>query len=170
MSSLANGQGDRAVHGRLRYRLRRDERRAAGFAELLSRVTALVVQLRNGRKGGAYCATLSFVADRTVANSLMRCGRFPVFSSCSMTAITISSLIPSVSIFGTSGTSPGDGGGVCSAGPRRLCGLRSTSSSFGEVALEMGEEIGVMSSSSGDRLTLFEGGGSISAVGVDLEF
>ena len=36
MSSLANGQGDNAVHGLLRYKLRREERRAAGFAELLS--------------------------------------------------------------------------------------------------------------------------------------
>lgn len=42
------------------------------------------------------------------------CGRLPVFSSCSMTATTTSSLMPSVSIFGPS-SGPGDGGGVCCA-------------------------------------------------------
>jgi hypothetical protein len=41
MSSLANGQGDNAVHGLLRYKLRREERRAAGFAELLSEIDAV---------------------------------------------------------------------------------------------------------------------------------
>jgi hypothetical protein len=51
MSSLANGQGDNAVHGLLRYKLRREERRAAGFAELLSESMRLVVQLLNGWKG-----------------------------------------------------------------------------------------------------------------------
>jgi hypothetical protein len=87
-----------------------------------------------------------------------------------MTAITISSLIPSVSILGRSCTSLGEGGGVCSAGPRRLWGLCSTSSSFGEAGFEIGEEIGVGLSSSWDRFTLLVGGGSISALGVDLEF
>ena len=49
MSSLANGQGDNAVHGLLRYKLRREERRAAGFAELLSEIDVLVgVQLPDG--------------------------------------------------------------------------------------------------------------------------
>jgi hypothetical protein len=51
MSSLANGQGDNAVHGLLRYKLRREERRAAGFAELLSEIDVLVVQLPDGWKG-----------------------------------------------------------------------------------------------------------------------
>jgi hypothetical protein len=41
MSSLANGQGDNAVHGLLRYKLRREERRAAGFAELLREIDAV---------------------------------------------------------------------------------------------------------------------------------
>lgn len=34
VNSLSSGQGDRALHGRLRYADSRDERRAAGFAEL----------------------------------------------------------------------------------------------------------------------------------------
>ena len=34
VSSLSRGQGDRALHGRLRYADSRDESRAAGFAEL----------------------------------------------------------------------------------------------------------------------------------------
>lgn len=87
-----------------------------------------------------------------------------------MTAITISSLIPSVSILGRSCTSPGEGGGVCSAGPGRLWGLWSTSSSFGETGFEIGEEMGVGLSSSCDRFTLLGGGGRTSALGVDLEF
>jgi hypothetical protein len=51
MSSLANGQGDNAVHGLLRYKLRREERRAAGFAELLSEIDVLAVQLPDGWEG-----------------------------------------------------------------------------------------------------------------------
>jgi hypothetical protein len=51
MSSLANGQGDNAVHGLLRYKLRREERRAAGFAELLGEIDVLAVQLPDGWKG-----------------------------------------------------------------------------------------------------------------------
>ena len=34
VNSLSSGQGDRALHGRLRYADSRDESRAAGFAEL----------------------------------------------------------------------------------------------------------------------------------------
>ena len=34
VSSLSSGQGDKAVHGRLRYADSRDESSAAGFAEL----------------------------------------------------------------------------------------------------------------------------------------
>ena len=61
----------------------------------------------------AYLATASLMVDKTVANSLIKCGLFPVFSSCWMTPTTISSLIPFVSyllrLLGS-----GDGGGVCS--------------------------------------------------------
>lgn len=57
--------------------------------------------------------TESLVVDRTVESSLIRCGRLPVFSSCSMTPVTISSLIPLVSIF-LQFVAPGEGGGVCS--------------------------------------------------------
>lgn len=46
-------------------------------------------------------------------SSFIRCGRLPVFSSCSITPVTISSLIPSVSILILS-VAPGEGGGVCS--------------------------------------------------------
>ena len=34
ISSFASGQGERAVHGRLRYRLSLEESSAAGFADL----------------------------------------------------------------------------------------------------------------------------------------
>jgi len=61
----------------------------------------------------AYFRTASFVVDSTAASSFIKCGLFPVFSNCSITPITISSLIPSVSTF-TSPTAPGEGGGVCS--------------------------------------------------------
>jgi len=40
----------------------------------------------------------------------------------------------------------------------------------GRGGFEIGEEIGVGLSSSWDRFTLLVGGGSISALGVDLEF
>jgi hypothetical protein len=58
---------------------------------------------------------------------------------------------------------------VCSAGPGRLWGLLSTSSSFGDAGFETGEEMGVGLSSSCDRFTLLGGGGNSSALGVDLE-
>ena len=41
ISSLAKGHGARAVHCRFRYRDRRDESSAAGFAELERRAVAL---------------------------------------------------------------------------------------------------------------------------------
>lgn len=51
--------------------------------------------------------------DKTVASSFIRCGLFPVFSSCSITPTTMSSFIPSVSIF-VPAKDRGDGGGVSS--------------------------------------------------------
>ena len=60
----------------------------------------------------AHLETASLVVESTAASSLIRCGRFPVFSSCSITPTTITSLIPSVSILG-SFSGPGEGGGVC---------------------------------------------------------
>ena len=52
---------------------------------------------------------LSFEEASTVANSLIRCGLLPVFLSCSITAMTMSSLMPSTSIFLTATMSPGNG-------------------------------------------------------------
>lgn len=109
------------------------------------------------RSEDTYCATLSLVEPRTVANSLIRCGRLPVFSSCSMTAITISSLIPSVSILMSKCESPGEGGGVCATPSRRLLGLKAILSMV-ETTDAPGEETGdtgVLSPC--DRLTRFEG-------------
>ena len=63
--------------------------------------------------GYTHPATESLVVERTAASSLMRCGLLPVFSNCSMTPVTISSLMPSVSIL-VSYDAPGEGGGVCS--------------------------------------------------------
>lgn len=65
------------------------------------------------QKSGTDLRTASFVVERTVESSLIRWGRLPVFSSCSMTPMTMSSLIPLMSILVLS-VAPGDGGGVCS--------------------------------------------------------
>ena len=54
------------------------------------------------------------VCCSTAASSLSRWGRLPVRSSCSMTATTISSLMPCVSILKPV-ASLGEGGGVVSA-------------------------------------------------------
>jgi len=106
-SSFAIGHGDKAVHGRFMYWVSREDRRAAGFAEL-----GTVSRLRVYTSWDTYCARFWFVDKSTVASSLMRWGLLPVFSSCSMTEITTSSLMPSRSIFRYATTSPGDGGGV----------------------------------------------------------
>lgn len=98
MSSFAIGHGERAVHGRFMYWVSLEERSAAGFAEF---------------------ARFWFTESKTVASSLMRCGLLPVFSSCSMTEMTTSSLMPSRSIFRYATTSPGEGGGVCA--PTLIC-------------------------------------------------
>lgn len=107
ISSFAIGQGDSAVHGRFIYCVSLDDRSAAGFAELLS-----VSQARPDGLPRAYCAMFWFVVRSTVASSLIRCGLLPVFSSCSMTERTTSSLMPSGSILRYVVTSQGDSGGV----------------------------------------------------------
>ena len=52
-------------------------------------------------------------------SSLIKCGRLPVFSSCSITPTTISSFIPSVSTL-LSVEARGEGGGVFSYAARPL--------------------------------------------------
>ena len=59
-----------------------------------------------------------------------------------MTAITMSSLIPSVSTFVPRIASPGEGGGVCSAAPRLDFGLGACSSATGDPIFERGVETG----------------------------
>jgi len=56
----------------------------------------------------------------TMASSLSRWGRLPVFSSCSITPTTISSSMPCVSTFVCPDSPPGDGGGVSAARPALL--------------------------------------------------
>ena len=97
MSSFSSGQGDKADQpGLLMYAARREERRAPGLAELRS-ISPSVFHDDDDDETSTYLATASFVLDRTVASSLIRCGLFPVFSSCSITPTTISSLMPFVS-------------------------------------------------------------------------
>lgn len=89
-----------------------------------------------------------------MAISLIKCGLLPVFSSCSMTEITTSSLIPSKSIFLCWMTWPGDGGGVCSI---CLFGCCDSILSTGGVSRGVGNGDGVLCS----RLIRFEGGCSV---------
>lgn len=117
-----------------------------------------------------YCAIFWFVDASTVASSLIKCGLFAVFSSCSMTAITMSSLMPSVSTLRAISTSPGDGGGVCSS--LILCeGGGRTDCAGGDRAGERGVEMGDSGASSGcDRFCFFAGGicdGSSDTVGFE---
>jgi len=82
------------------------------------------------------------------ARSRMRCGRFPVFSSCSMTPTTMSSLIPSMSTLRNCGFKPGEGGGVCSTAGLLLANVAAgISSSAGEPTFERGDETGERGSS-----------------------
>lgn len=105
-------------------------------------------------------ATLSLVVPRTAASSLIRCGLLPVFSNCSITPVTISSLIPSVSIF-ASPTAPGEGGGVWSKVTLPLLLGRSTK----ETSLAGGADADGFDGDVGDgvaevcvRLIFFAGG------------
>lgn len=120
VNSLSRGQGDRAVQGRLRYADSRDESRAAGFAEL---------------------DTASLILDRTVESSLIKCGLFPVFSSCSITPTTISSLMPSVSTL-LSVEARGEGGGVCSYATRPLL-LGRSAKDTALVEFEVADDFGL---------------------------
>ncbi len=81
----------------------------------------------------------------------------------------MSSLIPSVSIVMSNCELLGEGGGVCSRGPRRLLGLEAVLS-VGEITEAPGDDAGETGALSPcDRLTLFEGGGNASVVGVDFK-
>jgi len=54
----------------------------------------------------------------------------------------MSSLMPSVSTFVVKTTSPGEGGGVCSAAPRLDFGLGGCTSATGDPPFERGDETG----------------------------
>lgn len=66
------------------------------------------------KRENTHLSTAGRVLESTAASSFSRCGRFPVFSSCSMTPTTMSSSIPCVSILKPL-VAPGEGGGVCCA-------------------------------------------------------
>lgn len=89
VNSLSSGQGECTVHGRLRYADRREDNRAAGFAEL--RIVISKLHPVDTGSDVPYVETASLMFDKTAASSLMRCGLLPVFSSCSITPTTISS-------------------------------------------------------------------------------
>lgn len=88
-----------------------------------------------------YLDTASLILDRTVASSLIKCGLFPVFSSCSITPTTISSLMPSVSTL-LSVDARGDGGGVCSYATRPLLLGRSANDTT-LVECEVADDLGL---------------------------
>lgn len=107
-----------------------------------------------------YLSTIGMVDERTVASSRSRCGRLPVFSSCSITATTMVSSMPSVSTLVSANIPPGDGGGVCAATRPVLLdpfSMRSGSERGGEVA-SLSDEDEVETECV--RLTFFEGGES----------
>lgn len=81
MSSLPMGQGANAVQERFMYVLSREERRAAGFAELYKPLVDLLQPSARERERSTYFATLSLRVTRTAASSFTKCGRFPVFCS-----------------------------------------------------------------------------------------
>ena len=98
------------------------------------------------------------------ASSLTKCGRLPVFSNCSITPTTMSSLIPSVSILGAT-RSAGDGGGVCSMVARRPEGRTDCRFTWVEE-VEEAEGSGDSEPAWCDLLT-FLGGGNWSSVACD---
>jgi hypothetical protein len=83
-----------------------------------------------------------------------------------MTAVTISSFIPSVSIFGAMPVSPGDGGGVYSDTRPRLFG-RSSALRAGEVTEASVGDGGDWESIVCERFTRFEGGDCVSVACLD---
>ena len=116
-----------------------------------------------------YPATLSLVVLRTTASSLIRCGLFPVFSNCSITPVTISSFVPSVSIF-ASVLAPGEGGGVCSKvtlPPLLGASTRATSVVGGADGDSFDGEVGDVVAGGCERLIFFVGGGCDASVVFD---
>ena len=116
--------------------------------------------------------TASFVVDNIAANSFIKCGLLPVFSSCSMTPTTMSSLTLSVSMRPSS-AGPGDGGGVCSYAALPLLLGRSAKETVlveDEVvddrclSGELGEDVFDVC----DRLIFFVGGCWVSVATEDL--
>ena len=110
----------------------------------------------------AYFATASLMVDKTVASSFIRCGLLPVFSSCSITPVTMSSLIPFVSIL-LWPSAPGEGGGVCSYAFLPLLLGRSakeTTLAADEAVDDLGRdgEFDDVEFAVCDRLTFFVGG------------
>jgi len=125
---------------------------AAGFAELQNVSKGYMLL---GSMGQTYLSTIGIDVASIAASSLSRCGRFPVFSSCSITPTTISSLIPSVSTFVCPDSPSGDGGGVSATRPAGFgCSLlnRKDEGRGGVVGVETFEVAEC------DRLTFFEGG------------
>src|SRR5262245_52056101 len=90
---------------------------------------------------GTYLSTIGMVGERTVASSLSRWGRLPVFSSCSMTPTTIVSSMPWVSTFVCLDSPPGDGGGVSATRPWLFgrSSKRSVAGRGGEAGVEAEE-------------------------------
>ena len=88
-----------------------------------------------------YLDTASLILDRTVESSLIKCGLFPVFSSCSITPTTISSFMPSVSTL-LSGEARGEGGGVCSYATRPLL-LGRSAKDTALAELEVADDFGL---------------------------
>ena len=117
--------------------------------------------------------TASFVVDNIAASSFIKCGLLPVFSSCSMTPTTMSSLTLSVSMR-LSSAAPGDGGGVCSYAALPLPFGRSAKETVlvEDEAVEdrcLSGEIGEDVFDVCDRLTFFVGGCWVSVATEDLE-
>jgi hypothetical protein len=88
--------------------------------------------------GGTYLSTMGMVGESTRASSLSRCGRLPVFSSCSITPTTISSSMPCVSILACPDSPPGDGGGVSATRPALLgrCSSKRSVEGLGGDAMD----------------------------------
>ena len=91
--------------------------------------------------GIPYLDTASLILDRTVESSLIKCGLLPVFSSCSITPTTISSLMPSVSTL-LSVEARGEGGGVFSYATRPLL-LGRSANDTALVEFEVAEDFGL---------------------------
>ena len=102
---------------------------------------------------------------RTDASSLTSCGLFPVFSNCSITPVTTSSLIPCVSIR-TSHDGTGDGGGVSSYLMVDFDRCSILTCGTGGCAIENDDNVD--DDALCDRLSFFDGGRSVIAGLVDV--